>query len=63
MTKLNKSRIKWLVRQVAKEGRKPSKVAPVYKLGVRRAQQLVKHFNDSGTMPELRKGRAKMARV
>ncbi|MBI4447923.1 hypothetical protein HY643_03000 [Candidatus Woesearchaeota archaeon] len=57
MTKLNKSRIKWLVRQVAKEGRKPSEVAPVYKIGVRRVQQLVKQFKDSGTIPELRKER------
>jgi len=57
MTKLNKSRIKWLVRQVVKHGRKPSEVASVYEVSVRRVQQLVRHFKEHGTVPELRKER------
>lgn len=57
MTKLNKSRIKWLVKQVTKEGKTPSQVAPVYNLTIRRVQQLVRAYRMSGTMPELNKAR------
>ncbi|MBW2977031.1 hypothetical protein KY347_06310 [Candidatus Woesearchaeota archaeon] len=36
MTKLNKIRIKWLISQVIRKGRKPSEVASVFDLSVRR---------------------------
>lgn len=57
MVKLNKSRIKWLVKQVTREGKKPSEVAPVYDLSTRRVQQLVKVYKETGKMPELIKQR------
>ena len=55
MVKLNKSRIKWLVKQVTREGKKPSQVASVYNLSKRRVQQLVKIYKETGKMPELKK--------
>lgn len=57
MTKLNKTRIKWLIRQVIKQGKTPSQVAPVYDLTSRRVRQLVQHFRETGKMPELKKER------
>ena len=57
MVKLNKSRIKWLVRQVVKFGKRPSEVAPVYNITARRVRQLVQEFRRSGKMPELKKER------
>ena len=57
MTKLNNTRIKWLVRQVTRFGKKPSEVAPVYDLTARRVQQLVRHFKETGKMPQLNKSR------
>lgn len=57
MTKLNKSRIKWLVRQVLRQGKKPSEVAPVYDLSIRRVQQLVHYFQRTGQMPEVKQER------
>jgi len=57
MVKLNKSRIKWLVRQVIKENKRPSEIASIYNLSVRRVQQLVKYFREHGKMPELKKER------
>ena len=53
MTKLNQRRIKWLVRQVVKEGKKPSEVASVYGISIRRVQQLVQYFRNEEKMPEL----------
>jgi len=57
MTTLNKSQIKWLVKQVVREGRRPSEVAPVYKITPRRVQQLVQAYKNTGQMPELKKNR------
>ena len=57
MVKLNKSRIKWLIRQVIREGKKPSEISSVYELSIRRVQQLVKYFKETGSMPELIKAR------
>jgi putative transposase len=57
MVKLNKTKIKWLVRQVIKKDRKPSEVASVYNLSTRRIQQLVKYFKQTGEMPMLKKSR------
>jgi len=57
MVKLNKSKIKWLVRQVVKFGKKPSEVAVVYGLSARRVRQLVQHFRVTGKMPELKNER------
>lgn len=57
MTKLNKTKIKWLVRQVIKKGKTPSQVAPVYDLTARRVRQLVQYFKETGKMPELKKER------
>ena len=57
MVKLNKTKVKWLVRQVIKENRKPSEVASVYDLSLRRVQQLVRHFRQTGEMPVLRTNR------
>lgn len=54
MTKLNKSKIKWLVRQVVFHGKKPSEIAKVYELTPRRVQQLVQEFQRTGKMPELK---------
>lgn len=53
MTKLNQRRIKWLVRQVVREGKKPSEVASVYGISIRRVQQLVAFFRKEKSMPEL----------
>lgn len=57
MVKLNKSRVKWLTRQVTKHGRKPSEVAPVYNLTTRRVQQIVRFFKQEGKMLDLKKER------
>ena len=57
MVKLNKKRIKWLVDQVAKYGKKPNEVAPIYKISERRVQQLVKQFSETKKYPELNKNR------
>jgi len=54
MTKLNTTRIKWLIRQVVRHGKKPSEVAPVYELTTRRVQQLVQSYKKTGRMPELK---------
>ncbi|MEK6959862.1 MAG: hypothetical protein AABX47_01700 [Nanoarchaeota archaeon] len=53
MTKLNATRIKWLVRQVVKYGKRPSKVADVYGISSRRVRQLVQSFRKAGKMPTL----------
>ena len=58
MTKLNKSRVKWLVRQVIKDGKRPSEVASVYGITPRRVRQLVHEFKATGNMPELKKIKA-----
>ena len=57
MTTLNKTQIKWLVKQVVREGRRPSEVASVYKVTPRRVQQLVQAYRNTGQMPELKKER------
>jgi transposase InsO family protein len=57
MVKLNKSRIKWLVRQVVRFGKTPAKVAHVYGVTARRVRQLVQQFKEHGKMPELKKER------
>ncbi len=57
MTKLNTSRVKWLTRQVIRHGRKPSEVASVYGVSVRRVQQLIRHFKKNCTMLEIKKER------
>lgn len=57
MVKLNKKRIKWLVDQVTRYGKKPSRVAQVYSISERRVQQLVKQFSETKKYPELNKSR------
>ena len=57
MVKLNKSRVKWLIKQVTRENKRPSEIASVYDLSTRRIQQLVKYYKDTGKMPELKKER------
>ena len=57
MTKLNKKRIKWLVDQVAKYGKKPKEIAPIYNISERRVQQLVKQFSETKKYPELNTAR------
>ena len=57
MVKLNKSKIKWLVKQVCRNGRLPSEVAKVYDLNTRRVQQLVKYYKDTGEFLLLNKQR------
>lgn len=57
MVKLNKSRIKWLIKQVTRNNKKPREVATVYDLSTRRVQQLVKRYMEEGKTPELNKNR------
>lgn len=57
MTKLNKTRIKWLVRQVVRNNKQPSEISSVYNISTRRVQQLVKHYLETGKMLELKKNR------
>ncbi|MBI2670804.1 hypothetical protein HYX18_02410, partial [Candidatus Woesearchaeota archaeon] len=57
MVKLNKSRIKWLIKQVKRNNKKPIEVATVYDLSTRRVQQLVKRYMEEGKTPELNKNR------
>ena len=57
MTKLNNQRIKWLVKQVVNEGRKPKDLAPVYDISVGRVQQLAKYYSDKKEFPTLDKSR------
>lgn len=57
MTKLNKSRIKWLIRQVMRQGKRPSELASVYDVSTRRVQQVVKVYRDTGVMPDLKQQR------
>ena len=57
MVKLNKKRIKWLVKQVVNEGKRPSQIATVYNLSARRVQQLVKYYKETGKMPEIKRER------
>jgi len=57
MVKLNKARIKWIVKQVVNKNKRPSEIAPVYNISTRRVQQLVKYYKDTGKMPELKKER------
>lgn len=57
MVKLNNKRIKWLVKQVVREGKKPKDVAPVYKVSERRVQQLVKEYQETKKFPVLNKSR------
>ena len=54
MTKLNKAKIKWMVRQVVKHNKKTSEVASVYGITARRVRQLVQSFRETGKMPELK---------
>ena len=53
MTKLNNTRIKWLIRQIIKHGKKPSEVASVYGITARRVRQLIQSFHITGKMPIL----------
>jgi len=53
MTKLNKTRIRWLISQVVRKGRKPSELAPLFDLSVRTVQQIIKYYKEKG-MPELK---------
>ena len=57
MTKLNKKKIKWLVDQVVNHEKKPSEIAPVYRISERRVQQLVKQYRETKKYPELKKNR------
>ena len=53
MTKLNKTKIKWLIRQVIRFHKRPEDLAPVYGITARRVRQLVQSFRKTGKMPEL----------
>ena len=57
MTKLNKNKIKWIVKQVVKHQKKTSEVASVYGITTRRVRQLVQSFRSTGKMPELKTNR------
>ncbi|MEA3378265.1 MAG: hypothetical protein U9Q69_01365 [Nanoarchaeota archaeon] len=50
MVKLNEKRIKWLVDQVIECCKKPSEVASVYGLSVRRVRQIVQVYKETGKM-------------
>ena len=54
MTKLNKTKIKWIVRQVVKHNKKTSEVASVYGITSCRVRQLVQSFRSTGKVPELK---------
>ena len=51
MVKLNKTRIRWLISQIVRKGRKPSEIAPIFNVSVRRIQQIIKYYREKG-MPE-----------
>ena len=53
MTKLNKTKIKWLIRQVIEFNKRPEDLAPVYGITARRVRQIVQSFRETGKMPEL----------
>lgn len=53
MTKLSRKRIKWLIDQVTRHGKRPSEMAPVYGITPRRVRQLVRQYRSTGMMPEL----------
>ena len=53
MTKLNKKRVKWLIDQVIKHGKKPKDVCSIYNLTGRRVQQLAKEYRETKKYPEL----------
>ena len=57
MTKLNKTKIKWLIRQVIRFHKRPEDIAPVYRITARRVRQLVQSFKKTGKMPELKQTR------
>ena len=57
MAKLNKSKIRWMVRQVVKRNKKTSEVASVYGITPRRVSQFVQSFRTTGKMPELKMNR------
>jgi transposase InsO family protein len=57
MTKLNNKRIKWIIKQVVNEGKKPKDLAPLYGVSVRRVQQLAKYYSDNQKFPVLDKSR------
>ena len=56
MTKLNKSRIKWIIKQKRK-GEKNSKIALAMKITERRVQQLYKQYLLTNEIPMLKKER------
>lgn len=39
MVKLNKTKIRWLIKQVIRENKRPSEIAPMYDLSVKRLAQ------------------------
>ena len=57
MTKLNKTKIKWLIRQVIRFHKRPEDLAPVYGITARRVRQIVQSFRETGKMPELKTNR------
>jgi putative transposase len=57
MVKLNKKRIKWLVDQVVKHGKKPGEVCGTYAVSERRVQQLTQAYHRMKEYPALIKSR------
>lgn len=53
MVKLSNKKIRWLVRNVTKGGVSTKDAATIYNITQRRAQQLVKGFNDTAVIPTL----------
>jgi transposase InsO family protein len=53
MVKLNKKRIKWLIDQVVKHGKRCGEVCEVYGVSERRVQQLVQSFRQTKQYPAL----------
>ena len=48
MIKLDKAKIKWMVRQVVKLNRRPEDIAPVCEITSRRVRQFVRPFRTTG---------------
>jgi len=57
MVKLTDKKIKWAVKQVINKGESTEVVATIYGVSMRRIQQLVKYYRETGEYPMLDKKR------
>ncbi|MFQ5621627.1 MAG: helix-turn-helix domain-containing protein [Candidatus Nanoarchaeia archaeon] len=57
MVKLSNKKIRWLVKNVSNGNVSTRDAANIYNITRRRVQQLVKEYNDTGNIPELKANR------